>query len=93
MNNEDKYIDPNNRWGSTETKLKWTKSGSVWYISQAEHILQPGKRNHISFTVKDFTPNVNVSDDDFTLDGMNIPDGTMVTDSIAHKVYPYKKSP
>jgi hypothetical protein len=89
---ENKYVDPNKNWGR-EAKLEWVKFGSAWYPTQAEYFVQPGKRKHVIFTVKDFTPNADVPDADFTLDSMNIPDGTIVSDSIAGRAYPYGTDP
>jgi hypothetical protein len=89
---EDKYVDPNKDWGR-EAKFEWAKFDSAWYPTQAEYFVQPGKRKHVVLTVKNFNPNVDVPDDDFTLDDMGIPDGILVSDSIAHKVSPYGTSP
>ncbi len=87
-----KYVDPNKDWGR-EAKFEWTKFGSTWYPTQAEYFVQPGKRKHVVFIVKDFTPNVDVPDADFTLDSMNIPDGTIISDSIVGIAYRYGTSP
>jgi hypothetical protein len=89
---DNKYVDPNKNWGG-EAKFEWSKFDSVWYLTQAEYSVLRGKGKHVVFTIKDFTPNVDVSDNEFTLDGMNIPDGIMITDSIEHIAYRYGTSP
>jgi len=87
-----KYADPNKDWGR-EIKLEWAKFDSVWYLTGAEYFSLPNKRKHVVFKVKDFTPNVDVSDKEFTLNSMGIPDGTMISDSIAGIAYRYGTSP
>lgn len=89
---KNKYVDPNKDWGR-EAKFEWAKFGSGWYPTQAEYFVQPGMRKHVVFTVKDFTPNVDVPDREFTLDRMNIPDGTTVYDSIKGITYQLGTSP
>ena len=85
---ENKYADPNKNWGS-ESIFEWAQFDSVWYPKQAESFVQPGKRKHVVFKVQYFVPNAEISDDEFTLQGIGIHDGIMLTDSILHKVYIY----
>jgi hypothetical protein len=73
-------------------KFQWAKFNSLWYVSRAEHSIHVGDdqpRKHITVTVKNFSPNVNVSDKEFTLNGLGIPDGVLVTDRVAGVTYRY----
>jgi len=77
---------------SAIVKLQWAKFNSLWYVSSAEHSVHVGDdqpRKHITVTVKNFSPNVKVSDKEFTLNGLGIPDGVLVTDKVAGVTYRY----
>ena len=80
-----------NDWGRTEAKLEWTKYESDWYVSRVEYGMKPRDTVHRIATIKDFKPNVEISDEEFTLDGMDIPDGYLVVDRIAGLQYRYTK--
>jgi len=77
------------RTDSTIVRLEWAQYGSAWYVSRVEYGIEPGNRDHRVFKIKNFNPNVDVSDKEFTLDGFDIPDGMMVFDRLAGVIYRY----
>ena len=71
-------------------KFQWAKFNSLWYVSRAEHSIHAGDfQRRVYITVKNFSPNVKVSDKEFTLNGMGIPDGVLVGDRVAGVFYRY----
>jgi hypothetical protein len=77
------------RTDSAIVRLEWAQYDSSWYVSRVEYSIEPGNRKHRIFKIKKFRPNVDVSDEEFTLDGLNIPDGMMVLDRLAGVNYSY----
>jgi hypothetical protein len=69
--------------------LKWAEYNSVWYVSRAEYNEQPDNRQHTVVTVEDFTPNGEVADEEFTLAGMDIPNGMWIADRMEGFAYRY----
>ena len=82
-----KYSDGS--WYARRANLQWAKFGSAWYVSAFECENLPSNHRHTVGTVKKFSPNVEVSDKEFTLDGMDVPDGMRVNDKIAGVHYRY----
>ena len=78
------------RTDSAIVRLEWAQYDSVWYVSRVEYSVEPGNRDYRVFKIKNFRPHVDVLDREFTLDGFNIPDGTMVFDRLADMTYQYK---
>jgi hypothetical protein len=75
-------------------KLRWAKFDSVWYVSHVEHSVQGENfTKNVEFTVKSFDSNPEVSDKEFTLDGLGIPHGMLVFDSVAGVQYRYGSPP
>ena len=89
LSDERTYNDPN-KWGKHEAKLQWTKYDSGWYVSHAEYCTQPRNFARRIITIKKFSPNIEVSDEEFAFDALEIPDGTEVVDSIAGTTYRYE---
>ncbi|MBN2313158.1 MAG: hypothetical protein JXM79_04470 [Sedimentisphaerales bacterium] len=80
-----------NDWGRTEAKLEWKKYGSEWYASRVEYGMKPSDTVHRIATIKSFKPNVEIPDEEFTLAGMEIPDGFRVVDRVSGLAYIYTK--
>jgi len=76
-------------WNARQVKLQWAKFGSAWYVSAFEYNEPPSNHRHTVGTIKNFSYNVEVSDNEFTLDGMGIPDGMPVYDNISGTSYLY----
>lgn len=76
---------------STIVKLQWAKFNSLWYVSRAEHssVHAGDFQRRVYITVKNFSPNVKVSDKEFTLNGLGIPDGVLVRDRVEGVTYRY----
>ncbi|MBL7185140.1 MAG: hypothetical protein ISS70_02355 [Phycisphaerae bacterium] len=87
---ERKVTRADGSWYTRQAKLQWARFGSAWYVSAFECNLLPSNRDHIIGTIKDFSPDVTVSDAEFTLEGMGILDRTFVHDRVAGKDYWYK---
>ncbi len=77
------------RTSSGIVRLEWAQYDSVWYVSRVEYSVEPGNLLHRVFKIKNFSPNVEVSDEEFTLNGLNIPDGMLVHDRLAGVSYRY----
>ncbi|HUS71873.1 MAG TPA: hypothetical protein VMY06_02320 [Sedimentisphaerales bacterium] len=78
-------------------RLKWKKYAGVWYISEAISEgagVHDGLRSEgrTTVTIREFTPNVEIEDKEFTLDGLDIPPGAMVNDQILDTRYRYAGS-
>jgi len=73
--------------------LDWSKYGSGWYVRSAEYrayrIKTPDKKEHGQFTITQFDPNAEISDAEFTLEGLGVTDGTTVIDKLAGVTYQY----
>lgn len=81
----------------------WNKYKTIWYIQNAEyasyrgihsledmHSIETDKlTKKISIMISDFQPNVNIDDSEFTLESLNIPNGTTVVDRILGTNYIY----
>jgi beta-lactamase regulating signal transducer with metallopeptidase domain len=78
-------------------RLKWKKYAGLWYISEA---ISEGAGVHdglrtegrTTVTIREFIPNVEIEDEEFTLDGLDIPPGAMVNDRILDTRYRYAGS-
>jgi hypothetical protein len=77
---------------SSMVNIEWTKDNSKWYVSRVEYNSEPNNRDHRIFTIKNFISNVEVSDQEFLLSSLNIPNGMRVIDRISDLTYEYKKS-
>ncbi|NIV69494.1 MAG: hypothetical protein GWN41_05060 [Phycisphaerae bacterium] len=78
-------------------RLKWKKYAGFWYISEAISEgagVHDGLRSEgrTTVTIREFTPNVEIEDTEFTLDGLDIPPGAMVNDRILDTRYRYAGS-
>ena len=87
---ESKSTYSDGSWRARRANLQWAKFGSTWYVSAFECHNLPSNHRHTVGTVKKFSPNVEVSDKEFTLDGMDVPDGMRVNDMIAGVRYRYE---
>jgi hypothetical protein len=83
---------PKKGTGSEIVRLEWSQYDSSWYVSRVEYSVEPGNRYHRVFKIKNFSPNVEVLDEEFTLNGLNIPDGMLVHDGLAGVSYRYGTS-
>jgi len=77
--------------------LKWRKYAGVWYISEAISEgagVHDGLRSEgrSTVTIREFTPNVEIEDKEFTLDGLDIPPGARVNDLTLDTTYKYAGS-
>lgn len=81
--------------------IQWKKYESSWYIKAATYTSYAGinspedksslKRDNlirsIAIKVTDFHPNVEVNDSEFTVEGLELPAGTLVIDKVSGKKY------
>jgi hypothetical protein len=81
--------------------IQWKKYESSWYIKAATYTSDAGVHSpedksslgydslirSIAIKVTDFHPNVEVSDSEFTLEGLGLPSGTLVIDKVSGKKY------
>ncbi|MBW8039910.1 MAG: M56 family metallopeptidase [Planctomycetes bacterium] len=78
-------------------RLKWRKYAGLWYISEA---ISEGAGVHnglrsegrTTVTIREFTPNVEIEDKEFTLDGLDIRPGARVNDLTLDTTYKYAGS-
>lgn len=84
--------------------IDWEQYESCWYVKTARYAfyegahfdkdlssLEPGKlKKSTTVTITDFHPNVNVNDSEFTLDGLDLPAGTLIVDRIVGATYKYR---
>lgn len=82
-------------------EVQWDKYESSWYVKSAKFAsydgihspedrasLEPGNlRMSTTVTVTEFHPNVEISDSEFTLNGLKLPVGTPVVDKISGIIY------
>ena len=82
-------------------QVQWDKYESSWYVKSAKFAsyagihspedrasLEPGNlRMSTTVTVTEFHPNVEISDSEFTLNGLKLPVGTPVVDKISGIIY------
>jgi len=82
-------------------QVQWDKYETSWYIKSAKFAsyagihspedrasLEPGNlRMSTTVTVTEFHPNVEISDSEFTLNGLKLPVGTPVVDKISGIIY------
>jgi len=87
--------------------MSWKQYGRTWYVSKGEYGKAPSSyyiigeeprvyrpfKNQVEFVVEDFVPDVNISDSEFTLDGLDLPDGMPVVDRVAGVTYRYGTVP
>ncbi len=83
---------PDGTWSAQTIRLEWVQYNDVWYVSRVERDSLPSHKTRFTFVVESFTPNAEVSDKEFTLEGLGIPEGLRVEDSIAGITYPYRSS-
>lgn len=77
-------------WSADTTTLEWAQYDGHWYVSRGEIKTLPNSSAvHRIFTIKSFKPNVEVDDKEFTLDGLGLPDGFPIRDSIEGVTYRY----
>ena len=74
----------------TTVRLQWTQYDSTWYVSSFEYNIEPDNRNY-KFTIKDFYPNVNIWDKEFTVAGLDLHNGMIIQNTITHKKYRYQE--
>ena len=88
-------------------EIHWDKYGSSWYAKAAKFAsyagvhspedrasLEPGNlRMSTTVTVTEFNPNVEISDSEFTLNGLKLPIGTLVIDKISGTKYKIDSGP
>jgi len=86
---ERKFKYPDGSWFARQVKLQWARFDSTWYVSAFEYSELPSNHGHVVGTIKNFSTNVEVADEEFTLNGMDVPDGLLVSDSIAGVSYRY----
>jgi len=82
-------------------EIQWDKYESSWYIKTAKFasyagahspedksLLGPSNlRRSVTVMVTEFHPNVEISDSEFTLNGLKLPVGTQVVDKISGVIY------
>jgi hypothetical protein len=83
------YNDPDGTWGARTIRMEWAQYNGIWYVSRVERDSPPGHKIGCTFVVESFTPNVDVNDQEFTLDGFALAEGTRIDDTIAGISYPY----
>jgi len=96
------YPNQPERNKETNCEIEWQKYGSTWYVKSAEFKASwtsrpqadpPVKRKHykrlVKLTVKEFHPDVEISDSEFTLEGLHLPQGMIVLDRVAGVHYRY----
>jgi hypothetical protein len=88
---ESLYNDTDGTWSAEVIRLEWTQYNGVWYVSRVERDSLPSHPVRCTFVVESFTPNVEVSDKEFTLDGLGLPEGMPIEDDTAgHARYLYR---
>ena len=74
------------------SEIQWDKYDSSWYVKAAKQASYDGVHsleeisslgpdiisNSSSFKIVEFHPNVEISDSEFTLEGLNLPSGTLI---------------
>ncbi len=84
----------------TSYEAEWKKAGSQWYIREVhivENTTTPEDKSaepknstyEARILVNDFVPNPEIQDIEFTLKGLNIPNGTLIIDRIVGIYYKY----
>lgn len=86
---ERKFKYPDGSWNGKIVRLQWARFDSTWYVSAFEYNDLPSNHGHTVGKVENFKHNVEVSDEEFTLDGMDVPDGLLVDDGIRGVSYYY----
>ncbi len=100
----DSEVDEYGSVRSVRYQAKWKKYGSAWYIERLKYYeewkskeeykkIQPDYKWWVEIEVESFDPTAEVKDSEFTLEGLNIPIGALVTDRIADVIYYYKTPP
>lgn len=88
-------------------EIQWDKYGSSWYAKTAKFASYAGAHSpeeraslgadnlvhSTSVTVTEFHPNVEISNSEFTLNGLGLPIGTRVMDRISGRNYKIDSSP
>jgi len=76
-------------WSARKVNLQWARFDSAWYVSAFEYSELPSNHLQVVGTVESFSPNAKVSDEEFTLESLGVPDGALVVDEIAGVRYRY----
>jgi hypothetical protein len=88
---ESLHNDADGAWGAEVIHLEWAQYHGVWYVARVERDSPPSHQVRCTFVVESFTPNVEVSDREFTLDGLGLPEGVPIEDDTAgHARYLYR---
>jgi len=88
-------------------RLSWKQYEQTWYVSKGEYEAGPAYSYKIGeepqvkkpfqyrqeFVIENLTPNVDVNDSEFTLDGLDLPDGMSVVDTVSGVTYQYGTVP
>ncbi len=76
---------------TSTVSLEWARYDSIWYVRRVEYNIEPGNENHRVLTIKNFSPNIDVSDKEFTLDGLNLNNRMIVHNGIKNTTYRYQE--
>jgi len=105
LNIRENFKDPN-RSHTDFLDIHWDQYQSSWYIKNAHFSVYKGVhspevrdsidpdklRKKASTIITDFHPNVEVDDSEFTLDGIGLPNGTLIVNKISGLRYRYNPS-
>jgi hypothetical protein len=76
--------------------IEWAKYGSVWYVKSAKiesvywaKDLNAPAKGGVEVVIQNFEPNVNIDSNEFSIEGLGVPEGTTVVDKIAERQYKY----
>lgn len=97
------YPNEPERNNTTISEIQWDEYGSTWYVKSAKFeadarisipeaeppVIKKPYKLRIGFVVTEFHPNVEISDSEFTLEGLGVPRGMIVLDRIAGINYTY----
>jgi beta-lactamase regulating signal transducer with metallopeptidase domain/protocatechuate 3,4-dioxygenase beta subunit len=83
-----KRVDQHANLLSKSMQISWKRYGTSWYIDKVEYSGFPNESgNPTSIHIKDFVPNIDIDDREFTLEAFDLPQGTKVKDSIQDLEY------
>ena len=76
--------------------IEWAKYGSEWYIKSAklecvywDKDINAPTTGTIEVVIRNFDPNAIIDTNDFKLEGLGIPKGTLIRDQISNRQYKY----
>jgi len=79
-----------------KSALEWAKYSSEWYIKSANvevwSTVYPSgetRKGTVELTIQNFEPNISIDDNDFTIEALEIPKGTLVVNKINNREYIY----